>query len=156
MSITREQWAAVEKELSGLFGKVELLCDGYKVAAQIRTVAKLRQGIVVYVNGALKGEWMKGEAEEARKFLREQKRYVLPAKTRDEYQKMAKSRRYSAEFRQRHAKAATARISIWMPYWTNAQSFCRHLRKTCTDLAVVKIGYSAVCADQDQIGEQQA
>ncbi|WP_234086781.1 hypothetical protein [Azonexus sp. R2A61] len=139
MSVTKEQWAAVENELSGHYGAVELICDGYKVTAQIQTIAKLRQGIVVYVNGVFKGEWIKGEAEEARKFHREMKRYLYPAKKREEFQKMAKNRRYSADFRKDLARMATASVSTWAPYWTNAKAFTRQLRKTCTEIQVVTI-----------------
>lgn len=144
MSVTKEQWTAVEKELSGPYGEVELLCDGYKVTAQIYTIAKLRQGIVVYVNGVFKGEWMKGEAEEARKFYRETKHYLYPAKKREEFQKMAKSRRYSADFRKDLARMATASVSIWVPYWTNANAFTRKLRKTCTEIQVVTIRLNGI------------
>jgi hypothetical protein len=139
MSVTKEQWAAVEKELSGPYGEVELLCDGYKVTAQIQNIANLKQGIVVYVNGVIKGEWMKGEAEESRKFHREMKRYLYPAKHREEAKQKAKSRRFPADLRKYFADMATASITTWAPYWTNAKAFTRQLRKTCAEIQVVTI-----------------
>ena len=39
-----------------------------------------------------------------------------------------------------YAKWATASMSTWVPYWTNAKYLCRQLRKTCTEIRVVKIG----------------
>lgn len=140
MNITKEQWAEIERELSGLFGRVELLCDGYKVVANIATIAALRQGIVVYVDGFVRGEWMKGEAEEARKFHREMKRYLYPAKVRALAAKKAKNRQLPADLRKIFQRHATESFSTWAPYWTNAKAFTRHLRKTCADISVVKIG----------------
>lgn len=141
MSITKDQWAEIEQQLSGFFGRVELLCDGYKINAEVKGIAPMRQGIVVYVNGYVRGEWMKGEAEEARKFHREMKRYLFPAKARAEAAKKAKNRRFPADLREMFQRHATASVSTWAPYWTNAKAFTRHLRKTCTDISVEKIGH---------------
>lgn len=140
MSITREQWAEIEEELSGSYGLVGLLCDGYKVTAEIQHVAPLKQGIFVYVNGVIKVEWMQGKAEEAQKFHRETKHYLFSAKHREEAAKFAKNRHLSADARKRFAKMASERLSTWRPYWTNAKAFTRHLRKTCTDIRLEKVG----------------
>ncbi len=141
MSVTKDQWAEIEQQLSGFFGRVELLCDGYKINADVKSIAFMRQGIVVYVNGYVRGEWMKGEAEEARKFHREMKRFLYSAKRRERAQAEAKKRHLSAEMRKWFQETATASISTWAPYWTSAKALTRHLRKTCTDITVVKIGY---------------
>lgn len=139
MSVTKEQWAAIENELSGSYGEVELLCDGYKVTAQIQTISNLKQGIVVYVNGCIRGEWFDGKSEEGRKFHREMKRYLYPAKRREEAKQKAKSRRLPADLRKYFTDLSTASFSTWVPYWTNAKAFTRHLRKTCTEIQVVTI-----------------
>jgi hypothetical protein len=141
MSTTKDQWAEIEQQLSGFFGRVELLCDGYKINAEVKSIAPMRQGIVVYVNGYVRGEWMKGEAEEARKFHREMKRFLYSAKQREKLKTDAKNRCLTADWRKRFRDMATASVSTWAPYWTNAKAFTRHLRKTCTDISVVKIGY---------------
>lgn len=143
MMPTKEQWAAIEHELSGLYGRVELRCDGYTVVAAIRTVAPLKQGIVVYVNGYWKGEWMTGAAEEARKFCREKKRFLYSASQRDEARKKLKSRRLDATLRDWYAGVAEKSFSSWSLYWTNAQAFTRHLRKTCADIEVVSLEYKS-------------
>lgn len=139
MPITKEQWLAIEKELSGYFGGVELLCDGYKVTAYIEPIGKMRQGIAVYVNGFIRGEWMKGEADEARKFHREMKRFLYPASQREEAKKKLKSRRLHATLRDWYAGVAERSVSTWAPYWTSVAAFTRHLRKTCTDIELVSL-----------------
>ncbi|MCZ7655549.1 MAG: hypothetical protein M5R42_16790 [Rhodocyclaceae bacterium] len=84
---------------------------------------------------------MMGEAVEARKFYRERKRYLHKAKLREEAKIKAKNRRLGADLRQWYQGVAANSVSTWMPYWPNAKAFTRHLRKTCTDISVVKIGY---------------
>lgn len=141
MTLTKDQWAEIEKQLCGSFGRVELRCDGYQVAAAVEQIGTLKQGIVVYVNGYVRGVWMDGKAEEAKKFHREMKRYLYPAKKRDEARKKLKSRGLHAELRGWYAGVAEKSISTWAPYWTNANAFTRHLRKTCTDIEVVSVGF---------------
>ncbi|MEY4591528.1 MAG: hypothetical protein RIR18_423 [Pseudomonadota bacterium] len=141
MSVTKEQWAQIEEQLSYGYGRVELKADGFDVVATIMNVDKLRQGIVVYVNGFIKGEWVNGEAEEARKFHRESKSFVWGVSERKEWLKLSKMRHLSKEDRKRYADNAERTNSIWKYDWTSAKSFCRHIRKTCTDIEVVKVGY---------------
>lgn len=143
MTLTKEQWAAIEKQLAGYFGRVELRCDGYQVVAAVEQIGPLKQGIVVYVNGWMKGEWMKGEAEEAKKFHCEMKRYLYPAKQRDEAKKKLKSRRLIDQLRDWYAGVAGKSVSTWAPYWTDAKAFTRHLRKTCTDIELVSLEYKS-------------
>ncbi len=139
---TKAQWDEIEKQLSGYFGRVELRCDGYKVVAAIEPIDKLKQGIVVYVNGVWKGEWMRGEAEEAKKFHREMKRFLYPASKREEAKKKLRSRHLHATLRDWYAGVAERSVFTWAPYWTSARAFTRHLRKTCTDIEVVSLEYT--------------
>ncbi len=80
-TLTKEQWKQVEINLSGPFGEVELLADGYRLTLQVQRYKALRHCITV---GKLKGEWFKGEAPEAKKFCRESRRWLYPAKKREE------------------------------------------------------------------------
>lgn len=141
-TLSKAQWSAIEKELSGYFGAVELVCDGYKVTAVIEPIAKLKQGICVYVNGYIRGEWMKGEVDEARKFHREMKRFLYPASKRAEAKTKLKSRRLHASLREWYAGVAERSVSTWAPYWTSATAFTRHLRKTCTDIELVSLRFT--------------
>ncbi|MDZ4127269.1 MAG: hypothetical protein U1E02_24350 [Hydrogenophaga sp.] len=78
--MTKEDWAQAELELSKPWGRVELLIDGYTVSLVVGRMKPLKYCIAVYVNGFMKGEWVKGECEEAKRFLRPMvKRYYSPA-----------------------------------------------------------------------------
>lgn len=142
MSVTKEQWAEIEMQLSGMWGRVALVCDDYEVVAEVRSIAPLKQGILVFVNGVSKGEWFKGEAEEARKFHCERKRFLHSAKDRELAAQHLKKYRRDPALRKLY-EGLDKTLSYWYPYWTNAKAFCRHLRKNSTEIEIVKIGFSA-------------
>jgi hypothetical protein len=143
MSITKEQWEQIEQQLSGAWGQVELVCDGYKISAAIGRISPLKYGIEVYVDGFIKGEWVlnNGNSEIPRKFHCEKKRYICNTKMREFLLKQSKSRGWPKERREAFAADAKKTHSHWLPYWTSAKAFCRHIRKTCSSIEIVKIGF---------------
>lgn len=139
MTINKEQWAEIENRLSGVFGQVELLCDGYKITAAIERI-KMKLVVSIYVDGFIKGEWIfnDGNSEIPRKFYKEVKRFVFHAKYRALMVKWSKCKYLSKEVRAKYAADATKTRSHWWPNWPNAKAFCRHIRKTCTSIEIVK------------------
>ncbi len=143
--VTKEQWEQIEQQLSGSWGRVELVCDGYKIHAIVGRISPLKYGIEVYVDGVIEGAWVlnNDNSEIPRKFLCEKKRFVFGAKYRESLLKMSKSRIWPKEQREGFAARANKTHTHWLPYWTSAKAFCRHIRKTCTAIELVKIGYGA-------------
>lgn len=141
MTITKEQWVDIERRLSSPFGRVDLIADGYALVLQVEGYKALRQCIVVYVNGEWKGEWVKGEAPEARKFCCEKRKWTWSAKLREVAKSKLKSRRLSPDLREHYTRVVEGFAAIWTPFWDSPKSLTRHLRKTCADISVVKIGY---------------
>ena len=70
MNITKEQWKKVQDALSNPYGRAALICDGYRVSLQVTQVGNLKFVIAPYVNGWSKGEWLKKDCEERRRFMR--------------------------------------------------------------------------------------
>ncbi|MEW5905123.1 MAG: hypothetical protein AB1722_12370 [Pseudomonadota bacterium] len=142
MAITKEQWEQIEANLSGVFGFVELVCDGYKINAQVQQ-DKMKLVVSVYVDGIMKGEWIFNAAnsEIPRKFHCEKKRPACGTIMRAWYLEQSKSRTWSKQERADYAAKAKETTSTWLPYWTSAKAFCRHIRKTCTSIEIVKIGH---------------
>lgn len=136
---TKEQWAAVEAELSSVFGSVEFRADGYTVRALVKPISPLKCGIAIYIDGWLRGEWVNGEAPEARKFLQEKKRYLHSAKAREEAKKQLR-KRLPGELKQLWRDTAEATISYWWPYWTSPKAMTRQWRETCTSIEIIKVG----------------
>lgn len=142
MTVSKEQWAAIEAQLSGLMGRVELLCDGYKIEAQVER-DKMKLVVSVYVDGVIKGEWIFNEkgCDIPLKFHQEKKRFAFNAKYRALLAKQSKSKYFSKDEREKAAADSKKTSSHWWPHWPSAAAFCRHIRKTCTSIEIVKIGY---------------
>lgn len=142
MAITKEQWAEIEARLSHPIGSVELLCDGYTVQARVEHY-KMKLAVVVYVNGEIKGAWFKGEHDIPKKFHQAKKRYVCSAKQRDEAKRKLRKRfiRDCEPLRDFFSNQVTQSHTYYYPWWTNSKAFCRHIRKTCASIEIVKIGY---------------
>jgi hypothetical protein len=125
--MTKEQWAAVEEAVSGIFGSAKLKCDGYDVTLNRERVSKNRLGITVFVNGAWKGAWLMHDSqhEETRRFMCPVTRYVNPPKLRADLVKIYGGKRCpKAEIERINRKFTT-----FQPYWTNVTALRRHLVK---------------------------
>lgn len=142
MAVSKEQWVEIEAQLSRIMGRVELVCDGYKITASIER-DKMKLVVTVYVDGYIKGEWIfnKEGSEIPLKFHQEKKRFVFGAKYRALLAKQSKSKYFSKDERDKSAADSIKTCSHYWPHWSNAKAFCRHIRKTCTTIEVVKIGY---------------
>lgn len=134
MKPTKEQRAELAKRLSYAWGEVSLLCDGYLVTLQVqRDVGNaIRYVVSIYINGHFKGEWMKGDAPEA-KFLRKQvRRLYSPAKCR-EIEKIVGKRRFAndplyAGFRDT--------ITQYLPWWSSGKAAIDHLCRVCESVEI--------------------
>jgi hypothetical protein len=90
--LTKEQWKEIEKKLSGRFGSVELMIDGYKVALQIEQL-KRRLVICVYVNGLMCFKEDAEYLEIRRRFWFVRKRFINSAKWRKRVASLSKATR---------------------------------------------------------------
>jgi hypothetical protein len=92
---TKAQWDEVKTELSGLYGSVYFLIDGYYISANIQKIGQSLK-ILVYVNGWLKAEWnwrgcekeLKQMPEIARKFYCLKVRNLYSAKEIKSWEKI--------------------------------------------------------------------
>jgi hypothetical protein len=135
--ITKEQWDGIELMLSGSFGMVELLIDGYKVTLQIERVKSLKYTIMTYVDGQFCGAWMTKDNVIGLRFYRPASHFGHKAKFRNELIKIYGGKRCTKakleEFNKKH--------TLLDPTWNNVKSMRRHFEKNNKDLSVVKIGY---------------
>lgn len=137
MTITKEQWTAIETTLTGAFGRVELLIDGFNVVLQIERVKKLSYGIVTYVNGQFCGAYMKEDSEIGIRFYRPVSRYCNRPKLRADLIKIWGGKRCPKAKLEEINKTFVLRD----PIWTCAKKLRAHLIKHNSEIALVKIGY---------------
>lgn len=132
------QWNGIENTLDNvLFQEVRLLIDGYRVAARKVVTGKNQLGILIYVNGEIRGEWVTaaddGEpVEVARRFWREKRRSLYPPKKRAQLVKAYGKRRVRQYF-----PDIDKVLRIWLPEWKSARALRRHLVKHNDDIRVL-------------------
>lgn len=135
--ITKEQWNEIELNLSGSFGEVELMIDGYAVNLQVQRIKNLKYTIMTFVNGQFCGAWMDKENEIGIRFFRPVSCFLHKAKFRAEIIKIYGGKRCPKskleEVNKKHTHLS--------PAWNNVKSMRRHFEKNNKDLSVVKIGY---------------
>lgn len=68
--MTKDEWLLVKNKLSHPWGLAELMVDGYKLSLRVERAKALKFVIAPYVSGEFKGAWLRGDCEEAKRFLR--------------------------------------------------------------------------------------
>lgn len=71
--MTKAEWDTVEKSMMSPWGRVSLICDGYRLTLETG-LFKRKLSTIVYVNGEWKGAWLINDCEERRRFFRPVKR----------------------------------------------------------------------------------
>lgn len=67
--MTRDEWNAVRERLSGSFGRVDLVVDGYQLQLTVQRVGPLKYEILPYVNGKFDGSWIVQRTDECIRFM---------------------------------------------------------------------------------------
>lgn len=136
MSLTKEQWALIERALSSPFGRVSLRVPGHELTIEVRCIGKLRYAPCVFVDGWAKGEWLHpADHPIGKRFYQLHTRLLVPkAKAEANFKKLkrcfpaAEARRMSGigvtyQWRSRH--------------WSTPKTLCTHLRKNEPEISLV-------------------
>lgn len=142
-TLTKEEWAQVDSQLSGLCGRVEMMVDGRNVTLTRGRISQNTLGVVVYIDGEWKGTWI-GKTNDCpeQPYTYPKQRFVYTSKSRAEQKKMIK------RFGKRRCKeiGITAedvdrKITIWQPMFPSAKAVRRHYEKTFQSIELVKVGF---------------
>ena len=132
--MTKDDWAKVEKALSGTCGKVTLLVDGRAVLFERGRISKNRLGIAVFVDGNFKGEWVvkKNNCPES-KYLHPTWSYRWNAKSRAQMKKMSKTalKRLKVD--------PDAKVEHFSPLWPSPTAIRRHYQKSFAEIKLVEV-----------------
>lgn len=140
MKLQKDQVAAVMDALKFYPGRVELECDGYNVIAEIVQRTGLKLEIMVYVNGAFKGEWLIKHTPECTKFFRKITKYVRDKEARSEAARWLKKRGLSQEDKEFWLNIAEHKFTYYLPTFSSAASFLRHINSTCQSISLISAG----------------
>lgn len=122
---SKNEWKALGSYLRFPGATKHLQCDQYRVTLQVQ-LDKLRMVIVVFVDGAMKGEWMKADCDIAQRFLRPVK--YCPVRFGKNERKLGK--RWVAKMKAQYT------ATYYMPVWTNFDALRRHLSKNNTAIRI--------------------
>lgn len=137
-TLSKDTIERIERELSVPYGMVDLDCDGYRVAIRVEPYRKLSYSLTVYVNGQWRGEWVKGQCEEARRFMCPSSRSLYTPKRKAEIVKALGKRQAAKVFPKLNEK-----MVIYLPNWRSPRSMLRHFCKTNERIAVLSVGMPA-------------
>lgn len=132
MKLTKEQKESVISDLSQLFGRTTLRCDGYEITLQVERFKGFKYRVMTYVNGTLNGNWIspKNEAPES-KFLRKVTRPNISAVKRLKLEKSL-GKRYVAK-----DPYWSGSFTVYMPDWHAGSAAVNHLCKVCESVELV-------------------
>lgn len=130
--LTKEQWDEIEKQLSGTFGYVKLMVDGYNVSLSIEPIKKLRLAICIYVNGFINFKGDEEHLEIQRRFWSVRKRFVYSAK----YRKYAK--RQSRATRKMLGSDENQTIEQHLPWFNSFKTLKAHLIKNNESIELIE------------------
>lgn len=133
MKLTKEQRADLVEKLSSPWGSASLVCDGHRVTLQVQREGgnAIKYRVMTYVDGYFKGEWMNGEAPEA-KFLRKQVYPVYSVSDRKKMEKIVGKRRFASADYDRYRKTLTH----YLPDWASGKAAIAHLCKVCESVEI--------------------
>ncbi|MEI6897867.1 MAG: hypothetical protein V5786_10375 [Psychromonas sp.] len=133
MTITKEQWTAVEKELYHHWIDVKFEYKGFELAIQRQRESESKTVLSVYINGTIKPVWgwfdnALNSNNERPEIIKEvwklTTKAVYKAKNIKEIEKVFGKRRGKKQFPNLHD-----RHEYWMPYFAKASVLCRQFKK---------------------------
>ncbi|WP_286695003.1 hypothetical protein [Spongiibacter sp. UBA1325] len=86
-AITKDQWTAIEKNLSGLFGQQKFQLGPHEISVVKSRVSESKLALIVYIDGSWKGKWMLPENDDiyspiVKQVWRKRSRALYPPKKR--------------------------------------------------------------------------
>lgn len=130
-TLTKEQWAELEKRLSSPFGRAILMIDGYKITL-VTELSRMKLYIAIYINDYIRVEWANKDCEERRRFLMPKKMYLYKPKERDWYKKQPKRvlKKYNID--------PDACITFGLNWWNSFKPMKRHLEANNDSIVLVE------------------
>ena len=128
--MTKEEWEQAEKSLFWSYGRVEMKIDGYDVTIVVEPLKALKNVLVVYMNGELKGKWLSEDCEERRRFFQKHTKNLL---SRKEQKRLAREKKAVRE------TVGKTTYEWYSPYWTSFRSLKSHLIKNNKRIELIKV-----------------
>lgn len=139
MSISKEQWKAIEAELKGIWVQVKFKLHGHEIAITRCRKSESTTVLGVYIDGEIKGAWMKqlDEIDPADEFMNKVAKQVFFHKFKAMYSKkqletMAKHKRRLGAKRMKEMFGEAPEKAGWtylVPYFGSSTVLVRQFKK---------------------------
>lgn len=129
----KENWKKVEDALSGTYGSADMKVDGFTISFYRVLISKNRLGIIMCVDGWMKGKWLINDCPE-NKFLRPCKKYLYSKKDREALRKLRKG--------SKRLKGCLDPDKIYEykhGIWNSVASIRKYYEKTFKNIKLIKI-----------------
>jgi hypothetical protein len=132
MKLAKEQKEKVISDLSQLFGRAVLKCDGYEITLQVERFKGFKYRVMTYVNGTFSAVWcLEKNAAPESQFLRKSTRPNLSPVKRLKLEKEL-GKRYVAKH-----PYWSGSYTIYLPDWSTGRAAVNHLCKVCQSVELV-------------------
>lgn len=132
MKLTKEQKAELIDKLSHPYGRVALMCDGYRIDLVVQAARGLHYRIVTYINGQWEGKWILGmDSFPEQKFLNRKERPMAKPSEKAKAEKIF-GKRSVAKDPWYSKTLVTFDIS-----WASGKSAINHLCKVCESIEII-------------------
>jgi hypothetical protein len=112
MSISKEQWLAIEEELKGSYCQVDFKIDGHEVELRKRFVAENKIAIIAYVDGKVSGSDCLEDGDDFRPIVKK----VHRARVKHHYSP-AKKKKLEKDFGKRRVRKMIPNIDKTWTYY---------------------------------------
>lgn len=132
MELSKAQKEKIIGDLSQLFGRATLRCDGYEITLQVERFKGFKYRVMTYVNGTFEGKWIHSDskAPESR-YLRALVRPTITKAFRLKLEKaigkraVAKEPRYNGTY------------TMYLPDWSSGRAAINHLCKVSESIELI-------------------
>lgn len=140
---TAKQWQAWQRAAEQWLGTTELQCDGYRIRTYRQEVKRNQLGLVLYVNGQIKGIWCDARQPcPEQRFLRKRERYIFKAADRKMLKALSKTKKKELRRSSPLVDNPDAKVIWFDVIWPSAKALRRHLEQVCESIEIVE----PVCA----------
>lgn len=130
--LSKEQKQAFIDELSKPYGRVFLLCDGYRITLSVERTSQLSYRVITYVNGVWEGKWMSGKNDfPEQKFLNRRERSVVTPKQKAQAEKAFGKRLVAKD------PWYSKKIVIYHISWASGKAAINHLCRVCDSIEIL-------------------
>lgn len=132
MKLTKEQKAELIGKLGHPYGRVTLMCDGYRISLVVERTSQLAYRIVTYVNGEWKGVWCSGSNNHPeQKFLNRKETLLAKPSEKAKMEKIMGKRAVAKD------PWFTKKIVTFDVSWASGKSAINHLCRVCESIEII-------------------